>query len=79
MFTTIRSIFLAAATSDKTIKCYHCGEKSKQEHTVHIQFDGAIRPVCCQGCAAILRTVEELVLHEEYRNNKIRTTSIHEE
>lgn len=58
---------------DKDVKivCYHCTDKSKKSKTVYVEFDGQIRPVCCQGCAAILRTVENLGIQEEYKARKI--------
>ena len=39
--------------------CYHCGEQSTPSRTLYITFEGETRAVCCSGCAAILKTVEE--------------------
>ena len=69
---SIKAFFNTLTTGNEKITCYHCGEKSKKSATLYINFDGAIRPVCCHGCASILNTVEELGIHEEYRANKIQ-------
>lgn len=65
--------FFAKFTNNK-ITCYHCGEKSRPSITVYVRFDGEIRAVCCYGCAAILKTVEELGMHDEYKSHKIQAT-----
>jgi Cu2+-exporting ATPase len=66
----VRSFFKSNHSSNSKITCYHCGEKSLPKHTVYVQFDGEIRPVCCHGCAAILRTVDDLGMREEYLAHK---------
>lgn len=53
------------------ITCYHCGDKSRPKDTVYVTFEGQSRPVCCYGCAAVLKTVEELGMNEEYKNSKL--------
>lgn len=68
----INTFFRSLITDEEKISCYHCGEKSKKSLTVYIQFDGEIRPVCCHGCAAILKTIEELEMHDEYHSHKIQ-------
>jgi hypothetical protein len=69
---SIKIFFSNWTAGNERITCYHCGEKSKKNVTLYIDFDGAIRPVCCYGCAAILNTVDELGIHEEYLANKIQ-------
>jgi len=72
---SIQAIFrLDNASKSKKISCYHCGDKSAPERTVYVQFNGVIHPVCCNGCAAILKTVDELGLQEEYFAHKIQIT-----
>ena len=53
--------------------CYHCGEQSTPSRTLYITFEGETRAVCCSGCAAILKTVEELGICDEYHAHKIET------
>ena len=68
---SIRSLFNSDHTSAERISCYHCGEKSTPSRTIYVLFDGSTRAVCCHGCAAILKTVEELGMREEYLAHKI--------
>ncbi|OYY40566.1 MAG: hypothetical protein B7Y56_15925 [Gallionellales bacterium 35-53-114] len=69
----LRSLLKVLLTTDTKISCYHCGEKSRKSQTLYVFFNGATRPVCCYGCAAILKTVEELGMHDEYQTSKINT------
>lgn len=78
LLSLIQSLFKTFNTAEEKISCYHCGEKSKKSLTIYVHFDGAIRPVCCHGCAAILKTIEELGMHDEYRANKIKIPYINE-
>ncbi len=59
-------------SSNKKITCYHCGDKSLPKYTIYVQFYGEIRPVCCHGCATILRTVDEMGMTEEYLAHKTK-------
>lgn len=34
------------------------------------RFNGMVQPVCCHGCLAVLRTVEQNNLVDEYMKNK---------
>ncbi len=52
------------------VYCFHCGDPVKKRHAVHVQFDGAARVVCCHGCAAILKTVEQMGMQQQYREQK---------
>lgn len=72
LLNAIRSLISAHHLSDSKISCYHCGEKSTPSRTVYVQFEGDKRAVCCNGCAAILKTVEELGMCEEYHAHKIQ-------
>jgi ribosomal protein S27E len=58
--------------SFKRIRCYHCGDKSFPSRTIYVLFDGGERPVCCQGCAAILRSVDKLGMHDAYLEHKAK-------
>ena len=69
--TKIWRIFLGLLSTEEKISCFHCHEKSKKSLTVYVNFDGNIRPVCCYGCAAVLKTVEELAMQQEYYDSKI--------
>lgn len=68
---SIRSEFKENHPAVKRISCYHCGEKSIPSRTLYVYFDGSNRAVCCNGCAAILQTVEELGMREEYLAHKV--------
>jgi len=68
---SIQSFCNTHPTSNDKIICYHCGEKSIPSRTIYVYFGGASRAVCCNGCAAILMTVEELGIQDEYHANKI--------
>lgn len=72
MIQAFQNLILKLTKSQEKITCYHCGEKSRKKDTVYVRFDGKIRPVCCYGCAAVLKTVEELGMHEEYQSSKIK-------
>jgi len=75
---SIRSLFKANHTAVKKISCYHCGDKSSPSRTIYVHFDGGMRAVCCNGCAAILKTVEELGMRDEYLAHKIQIPYTHE-
>jgi hypothetical protein len=76
---SIRSVLkLNHSPKIQKITCYHCGDKSTPKRTVYVQFNGSVHPVCCNGCAAILKTVEELNLQEEYLAHKIQISDSHE-
>ena len=68
---SIRSLLSQSHHSNEKISCYHCGEKSTPRRTIYVYFDGNERAVCCNGCATILRTVDELEMREEYLAHKI--------
>lgn len=68
--TAIHSLIHLLFNKEERIVCYHCDDTSRKSKTVYVKFDGSIRPVCCQGCAAILRTVEQLGMQEEYKARK---------
>lgn len=65
-------------STEARITCYHCGETSKQNLTIYVQFDNDMRPVCCHGCAAILNTIEDLGMHEEYHASKIQIPHVND-
>jgi hypothetical protein len=77
-FTFLMSAVADVFTPAEKITCYHCGDKSHPRRTFYMQFDHAIRPLCCNGCATILRTVEELGMREEYLAHKSQITTHHE-
>lgn len=66
----IRSILNSSFNHANKITCYHCGESSSPKRTIYIDFDRNIRPVCCNGCAAILKTVKNLEMYDEYHAQK---------
>jgi len=52
------------------LPCFHCGDLVRRRRAVHVQFDGAARIVCCHGCASILKTVEQMGMVQQYREQK---------
>lgn len=56
--------------ASEKLPCFHCGDLVKRRHAVDVQFDGAARTVCCHGCAAILKTVEQMGMVQQYREQK---------
>jgi len=61
---------IAQAQSSEKLPCFHCGDLVKRRHAVHVPFDGAARIVCCHGCAAILKTVTQMGMVQQYREQK---------
>lgn len=58
-------------SSVNKIACYHCGDLSSSSRTVYVVFDGNIKPVCCRGCAAILKYTEQSGLQDAYLEHKL--------
>lgn len=58
------------APASEKLACFHCGDLVKRRHAVQVQFDGAARVVCCHGCASILKTVEQMGMVRQYREQK---------
>jgi hypothetical protein len=67
------------ATASEKLPCFHCGELVKHRRAVHVQFDGASRIVCCHGCAAILKTVEQMGMLQQYREQKKQAAASHDD
>ncbi|MBC3906412.1 heavy metal translocating P-type ATPase metal-binding domain-containing protein [Undibacterium umbellatum] len=63
------SVLFSFKTGEK-IDCFHCGEKMRKSNALTVQFNGYTQPVCCHGCLAILSTVEQNNLVNEYMKNK---------
>jgi len=74
LYNSLRVYFYSNLKSANKITCYHCGEKSTPSQTIYVDFENVNRPVCCNGCAAILKTVEELGMCEEYHAQKLQMT-----
>lgn len=52
------------------INCFHCGDSVKATRAVFVEFDGASHAVCCHGCAAVLKTVQQMGMLQQYRAQK---------
>lgn len=52
------------------LSCFHCGEKMRERNALSVKFNGATQQVCCHGCLAVLRTIEQNHLVDEYIKNK---------
>lgn len=67
------------ASASEKLPCFHCGDLVKRRRAVQVQFDGAARIVCCHGCAAILKTVEQMGMLEQYREQKRQAAAPHDD
>lgn len=65
--------------ASEKLPCFHCGDLVKRRRAVHVQFDGAARIVCCHGCEAILKTVEQMGMQQQYREQKRQAAASHDE
>lgn len=63
------SVLFPLKAGEKT-DCFHCGEKMRKSNALTARFNGQLQPVCCHGCLAILRTVEQNNLVNDYMKNK---------
>ncbi len=66
------------APASEKLPCFHCGELVKRRRAVLVPFDGASRIVCCHGCAAILKTVEQMGMLQQYREQKQQAAANHD-
>jgi hypothetical protein len=57
------------APSERLV-CYHCDERYRKSKNVDVVFQGARRQVCCHGCAAVLQTIEQQGLVQDYLQTK---------
>ena len=48
-------------------RCFHCGEPLPRGEVQTVTIDGAERPVCCPGCAAVAGLIADSGLTEFYR------------
>jgi len=48
------------------IDCYHCGERMRESKALYVVFHGEKRAVCCHGCLAILRAIEQNDMIPDY-------------
>ncbi|MFZ6846360.1 heavy metal translocating P-type ATPase metal-binding domain-containing protein [Undibacterium sp. RuTC16W] len=53
--------------SEEKIACFHCDELMRKLQVVEVKFDGEIQLVCCHGCAAVLKAIEQANLVAQYR------------
>ena len=60
--------------SGKKVACFHCDESMRQQHALMARFDGKFYPVCCHGCVAVLKAVEQNALIAEYWQTKIQNS-----
>ncbi|MFZ6871079.1 heavy metal translocating P-type ATPase metal-binding domain-containing protein [Undibacterium sp. Di27W] len=66
LFETVRLSFSAG----EKIDCFHCGEKMRESNALTVCFNHHPQAVCCHGCLAILRAIEQNNLVPEYMQNK---------
>ncbi|MEO7199705.1 MAG: heavy metal translocating P-type ATPase [Dokdonella sp.] len=51
----------------KNIGCWHCGEPLPATGAIHADVAGAARAMCCEGCSAAARWIEQLGLGDYYQ------------
>jgi hypothetical protein len=51
--------------------CFHCDERYRPSKNVDVVFQTELRQVCCHGCAAVLKTIEQQGLVQDYLNAKL--------
>jgi len=74
----IRNLINNILVPDDKITCFHCGDKTSPKRTIYVRFNDEIQPVCCNGCASILRTIESLNMTDEYLAHKATNQIKHE-
>lgn len=68
---SLLGVIYPARNAGEKIDCYHCGEKMRKLRALTVKFNGALYPVCCHGCLAILKTVERNGLTAQYLQAKL--------
>ncbi|MBC3916291.1 heavy metal translocating P-type ATPase metal-binding domain-containing protein [Undibacterium sp. CY18W] len=66
--------FLSLRTGGR-LNCFHCDETMRERNALTVTFNGSPQQVCCHGCLAILRTIEQNHLVAAYLKNKARLSS----
>lgn len=74
----LRGIRTGRTGASEKLPCFHCGDLVGRRRAVQVQFDGALRIVCCHGCAAILKTVEQMGMLQQYRARKMQEAATDE-
>ena len=46
-----------ATPASEGLRCFHCERQVLAERAVWVNVDGERRPVCCDGCAEVVRTI----------------------
>ncbi|MFZ6672540.1 heavy metal translocating P-type ATPase metal-binding domain-containing protein [Undibacterium sp. Xuan67W] len=54
--------------SGEKIACFHCDELMRKQQAVEVKFDSEMQLVCCHGCAAVLKAIEQANLIAQYRH-----------
>ncbi|MFP5393528.1 MAG: heavy metal translocating P-type ATPase metal-binding domain-containing protein, partial [Gammaproteobacteria bacterium] len=49
------------------VNCYHCGLAAEPGNGLDVAIDGALRPMCCPGCAAVAGAIVDNGLSDYYR------------
>ncbi|MBC3892566.1 heavy metal translocating P-type ATPase metal-binding domain-containing protein [Undibacterium sp. LX40W] len=51
-------------------QCFHCGEQMRVKNALSLCVRDVSQPMCCHGCLAILQTIIQNDLLDEYLANK---------
>ncbi|MBI3286014.1 MAG: heavy metal translocating P-type ATPase metal-binding domain-containing protein [Burkholderiales bacterium] len=70
VFSSLWEAIFPSGTAGEKIDCYHCGERMRKTYVLTTRFNGAAYPVCCHGCLAVLRAVENNGLTLQYVQDK---------
>jgi Cu2+-exporting ATPase len=55
------------ATAPRAAPCFHCGDALVPGADFRVTVDGALRAMCCAGCAAVAQTIVDAGLEDYYR------------
>jgi hypothetical protein len=63
--TQLMRIFPGVQAAEK-VTCFHCEESVRKKNVIMSEFDGKLRPLCCHGCVAVLKMIEQNHLVAQY-------------
>ena len=64
---SIPAALSSSAKQADTITCFHCGLAVPPAADISVNIDGAGRPMCCRGCAAVAQAIVDGGLSDYYR------------
>ena len=68
--TTVTEPPFAGSGGPRGTRCFHCGEPVPPHAHFSAVVDGAARPMCCAGCAAVTQAIVDNGLGDYYRERR---------